>query len=172
MKLCGPGIAHKTERGLIDSAWATATLCGRPPPSCWPAATPGETGKDVGVLVGAMVSGVRELIAGVVRDTPFGPCVMLGIGGVFAEALGRRGVPCRPLDGMMPTTSSTLWPTRRFGPVRGEPAGRPAGAGSGAAGPGRPSGKADARIRSIDLNPMIIAHGIPVAVDALIEVDR
>ena len=30
----------------------------------------------------------------------------------------------------------------------------------------------DERIRSIDLNPLIVSGGIPVAVDALVEIDR
>ena len=34
-----------------------------------------------------MVSGNRELIAGVVRDPQFGANVMLGVGGVLAEAI-------------------------------------------------------------------------------------
>ena len=41
----------------------------------------------VDVLVAPMVSGNRELIAGVVRDPQFGPSVMLGVGGILAEAV-------------------------------------------------------------------------------------
>ncbi len=33
-------------------------------------------------------------------------------------------------------------------------------------------GDGDERIRSIDLNPLIVAGGVPVAVDALVELDR
>jgi hypothetical protein len=29
----------------------------------------------------------------------------------------------------------------------------------------------DARVRSIDVNPLIVANGLPIAVDALIEVE-
>src|SRR5215210_2344134 len=43
---------------------------------------------DVGVLVAPMVSGNRELIAGLHRDPQFGMTVMLGVGGVLAEAIG------------------------------------------------------------------------------------
>jgi hypothetical protein len=34
-----------------------------------------------------MVSGNRELIAGLVRTNSFGPCVMLGLGGILTEAV-------------------------------------------------------------------------------------
>jgi len=60
----------------------------------------------VELLVAPMVRGNRELIAGVVRDPQFGPCVMLGIGGVFAEAIadvqqgahGERNAGERPAE--------------------------------------------------------------------------
>ena len=55
----------------------------------------------VELLVAPMVRGTRELIAGLVRDPQFGPCVMLGVGGVLTEALGDvafRRVPLRDID--------------------------------------------------------------------------
>jgi acyl-CoA synthetase (NDP forming) len=48
-------------------------------------AVPGATVS--GVLMQGMVSGGRELIAGVTRDPVFGPLVMFGLGGIFVEAL-------------------------------------------------------------------------------------
>ena len=98
-KLCGDGMTHKTERGLVrlglhgddDVSAASAALLG--------AATP-EDG-PVGVLVTPMVRGSRELIAGVYRDDQFGPSVMLGVGGVLAEALADvafRLVPVERVD--------------------------------------------------------------------------
>ncbi len=41
-----------------------------------------------GFLVQPQVEGRRELVAGLFRDPLFGPVIMLGIGGVFTEALG------------------------------------------------------------------------------------
>jgi succinyl-CoA synthetase beta subunit len=38
-----------------------------------------------GVLVQEMVPGQRELVVGLIRDPQFGPCVMLGIGGMMTE---------------------------------------------------------------------------------------
>jgi hypothetical protein len=57
-----------------------------------------------------------------------------------------------------------------LGPVRGEPAvDRAALAGIllGLAA----VGEGDERIRSIDLNPLIVSGGVPLAVDALVELD-
>src|SRR5207244_1197017 len=52
---------------------------------------------DVALLVAEMVRGRRELIAGVVRDPQFGPCVMLGVGGILAEAVGDVVFAAAPL---------------------------------------------------------------------------
>ena len=40
-----------------------------------------------GILLQRMVSGGREMIAGITRDAVFGPLVMFGLGGIFVEAL-------------------------------------------------------------------------------------
>lgn len=40
-----------------------------------------------GMLIQEMVRGQRELVVGLTRDPQFGPCVMLGLGGVLTEAL-------------------------------------------------------------------------------------
>src|SRR6185436_3625187 len=74
-------------------------------------------------LVASMVSGRRELIAGCVQDPTFGPCVMLGIGGIFAEALADvafRLVPLtrRDADDLIAELRNQAW----LGPFRGEPA--------------------------------------------------
>ncbi|MHB1913000.1 MAG: acetate--CoA ligase family protein, partial [Acidimicrobiales bacterium] len=77
-KLCGDGIAHKTERGLVRLSLADPAAARDAAAALLAAATP-EDG-PVGVLVAPMVSGIRELIAGLVRDPQFGPCVMVGVG--------------------------------------------------------------------------------------------
>jgi acetate---CoA ligase (ADP-forming) subunit beta len=127
---------------------------------------------DVGILVGEMVPGSRELIAGFVRDDEFGPCVMLGIGGVLAEAVGDvafRLAPLQPVDA--DDLIDDLANQALLGPVRGEPAVNRFLLGRILLGLAAVA-EADDRIRSIDLNPLIVAGGVPVAVDALVELDR
>src|SRR6476646_4707019 len=85
-KLCGDAIAHKTERGLVRLGLNDATAVGNAASELLAAATPADG--PVAVLVAPMVRGTRELIAGLVLDPQFGPCVMLGVGGVLAEAIG------------------------------------------------------------------------------------
>jgi acetyl-CoA synthetase (ADP-forming) len=169
VKLCGPAIAHKTERGWVKLGLRDPAAVAAAAAEVLAAAR-AEDG-DVGLLVGAMVSGARELIAGFVRDDQFGPCVMLGIGGVLAEALGDVAFRLAPLDRVdADDLVDELSNQALLGPVRGEPpVDREALAqvllGLSAVGEG------DERIRSIDLNPLIVSGGVPLAVDALVELD-
>ena len=167
-KLCGDSIAHKTERGLVrlglrtadDVKAAAAELLGK--------ATP-EDG-DVAVLVGQMVPGNRELIAGVVRDPQFGPCVMLGLGGILAEAVADvvfRLVPLTRVDAE--DMIDELASQKLLGEFRGEPPVDRERLVDVLVGLGEVV-SADDNIRSIDLNPLIVSDGVPVAVDALVEV--
>src|SRR5262249_13066280 len=84
-KVCGATSAPKTERGLVRLGLADADAVRRAAADLLALRRP-EDGV-VSVLVAEMVSGRRELIAGVVRDPQLGPCVMLGVGGIFAEAV-------------------------------------------------------------------------------------
>lgn len=169
-KLCGDAIAHKTERGLVrlglrteqDVIAATADLL---------AAARPEDG-EVSVLIAPMVTATREFIVGMVVDEQFGPTVLLGVGGVLAEAISdvvMRLVPITLVDAHEMIES--LRTRALLEPFRGEPAvDRTALAGvllalSDAA-------MASPEIASIDINPVMIADGRPVAVDALVEILR
>jgi succinyl-CoA synthetase beta subunit len=169
VKLCGAAVAHKTERGLVRLGLRDAAAVEVAATELLAAARP-EDG-DVDLLVGAMVAGARELIAGFVRDNEFGSCVMLGIGGVFTEALGDVAFRLAPLDQIdADDLIDDLANQALLGPVRGEqPVDRAALARILLA--LAEVGDGDERIRSIDLNPLIVADGVPVAVDALVELD-
>jgi acetyl-CoA synthetase (ADP-forming) len=168
LKLGGDAIAHKTERGLVrlglgdDAAVRDAAVA-------LLAAARSEDG-EVHLLVAPMLRGNRELIAGLHHDPQFGMTVMLGVGGILAEAVADvtfRLVPISPVDAV--EMIDDLATQKLLGAFRGEPAVDRAalvdvllGLSAAAA--------ADSSIVSADLNPLIVVDGRPIAVDALVEV--
>ncbi|MBI5505794.1 MAG: acetate--CoA ligase family protein [Deltaproteobacteria bacterium] len=168
LKLCGAAIAHKTERdlvrlGLADAAAvraaATELLARRRP----------EDG-DAQLLVQAMVRGRRELIVGLVRDAQFGPCVMLGMGGILAEAM--RDVVFR----MAPLTLqdaremlAEIKAAHLLDAFRGEPAVDRDALANILVAVGR-IGVERETVASLDINPLIVAGATAIAVDALVEI--
>jgi acetyl-CoA synthetase (ADP-forming) len=167
-KLCGDHIAHKTERGLVRLNHADADAVHAAAAELLAAATPDDG--EVQVLVAPMVRGTRELIAGLNDDPQFGMTVMLGVGGILAEALADVSIRLVPIDRVDAAEMIDDLATQTLlGPFRGEPAvDRDAlidvlvGLSTAAS--------ADRRIKSADLNPLIVVDGRPVAVDALVEV--
>jgi acetyl-CoA synthetase len=86
LKVSSPQIPHKTEIGGLrigigDEAALRQAF--------------GEVMKAGGAVAGAVIDGVRierqvsgpEMIVGAIRDATFGPVVLVGLGGVFTEAL-------------------------------------------------------------------------------------
>ncbi|HVN86435.1 MAG TPA: acetate--CoA ligase family protein [Candidatus Binatia bacterium] len=167
LKLCGAAIAHKTERDLVrlnladvDAVRAAAAeLLGR---------KRSEDG-DAQLLVQAMVRGRREIIVGLVRDAQFGPCVMLGMGGILAEAMRDVVFRMAPLThGDALDMLTEIKAAHLLDAFRGEPAvDRDALAriliAVGQIGTDR------ADVLSLDINPLIIHGAQPIAVDALVE---
>ena len=164
LKACGSGLAHKTDLGVVelnlqdDSAIEHAynRIIERAP-------------KDIdGVLVQEMARGHREFICGLIRDDQFGPCVMLGTGGIYVEALGDVVFRVAPIElrdafDMMDELKgrALLAEFRGEKPVDREVLGRVL-VGLGRMGIDEPD------VYSVDINPLIVRDGIPVAVDALV----
>ena len=169
LKLCGRGIAHKTERNLVRLGLTDGQMV-RSAGEALLAVRRAEDG-DARLLVCPMTRGRRELIAGLVRDPVFGPCVMLGMGGIFAEALGDVAFAVAPLVGAdAEELIDALHSRRVLEAVRGEPAIDRAALGRlltilGRLGCERPE------IRAIDINPLIVCGAVPVVVDALVELE-
>ena len=168
IKLCGDAIAHKTERGLVKLRLGDAAAARTAATELLSMATAADG--DVTLLVAPMISGNRELIAGVVRDPQFGANVMLGVGGVLAEAVADvvfRPVPLSALDAH--EMIAGLATQKLLGEFRGEAAvDRTALAavlmGLSALAAARPD------VASVDVNPLIVrSDGTAVAVDALVE---
>ncbi len=165
IKGCSAEIAHKTEKGLIrvdirndeEATTAFREIS---------AAMNGATGEAI--LVQQLVKGQRELVVGLTRDAQFGPCVMFGLGGIFTEILKDTVFRVAPLEKqdaleMMQEirTSKILEEIRGMVPVDKDrlaemliTVGR--------------IGIENDRIKEIDINPVIISGGKPVAVDALV----
>jgi succinyl-CoA synthetase beta subunit len=167
LKLGGDGIAHKTERGLVRLGVGDDAAVAEAARELLEAARP-EDG-DVHLLVAPMLRGNRELIAGLHHDEQFGMTVMLGVGGILAEAVADVAFRLVPIDRIdAEEMIDDLATQRLLGPFRGEPAvdrsalvdvllGLSAAA------------QADPSIVGADLNPLIVVDGRPVAVDALVE---
>jgi succinyl-CoA synthetase beta subunit len=168
LKLGGDAIAHKTERGLVRLGLGDDAAVAEAAAALLAAATPDDG--EVHLLVAPMLKGNRELIAGLHHDEQFGMTVMLGVGGILAEAVADvafRLVPVTRLEAS--EMIDDLATQRLLGDFRGEPAvDREAlidvivGLSDAA--------QAEATIRGADLNPLIVVDGRPVAVDALVEV--
>jgi acyl-CoA synthetase (NDP forming) len=171
VKLGGDAIAHKTERGLVRLRLADGPAVHSAATELLAAARP-EDG-SVHLLVAPMVLGNRELIAGLHRDPQFGMTVMLGVGGVLAEAVADvcfRLVPISDADAREMiddlSTQALLGSFRGEAPVDRHRLAEVLVALSRAA-------EADPRLASADCNPLIVtADGAPVAVDALVELDE
>jgi acetyl-CoA synthetase (ADP-forming) len=169
VKLCGDSIAHKTERGLVRLNLGAADAVFAAAIELLDRATP-EDGA-VELLVAPMILGARELIAGAVRDERFGPCVMLGIGGVLAEAIADVQIRLAPIERVDADEMIDQLETQAFlGAFRGEPAVHRAALAAVLIELSK-AVTADDAIASIDLNPLIVSpnDGRPIAVDALVE---
>lgn len=166
VKLGGDGLAHKTERGLVRLGLDCPEAVERAAEALLAAASPDDG--PVHLLVSRMVHGQRELLVGLHRDEIFGPVVVLGIGGVLAEALSDvscRLAPIDVVDGV--TMIDDLRAQALLGSVRGEPpVDRLALAHLLVTVSKIP--EVQPEVVSIDINPVIIADAHPVPVDALV----
>jgi acetate---CoA ligase (ADP-forming) subunit beta len=168
VKLNGKGIAHKTERGLVRLSLPDESTVRQAARELLDAATADDG--DVSLLVAPMLRANRELIAGLSHDPQFGMTVMVGVGGILAEAVADvslRLVPIEPVDAE--EMVGELRSQALLGPFRGEPAVdrdrlvELLVALSDVA-------EHHPEVAAVDLNPVLVVEGRPVAVDALVEV--
>lgn len=97
LKGIGPSLLHKTEKGLVH-----LNLQNPPAVKKAAAAIVQSAGNALaGILVQPFITGQREFVAGMFRDKQFGPVVMFGLGGIFAESLSDisfRVAPLKEID--------------------------------------------------------------------------
>lgn len=162
LKACSGDISHKTEQGLVylnikdEDSLKTAYY------------RINKNGNNTPVLISEMVHGDREFMAGVSYYPGFPPCVMFGLGGIFAEAFNDFTIRLAPLSlfdalEMIDTISARaiIGTYRNMAPVNRESLARILISLSQFA-------LDFPQIKEIDLNPIIIEEGKPKVADALI----
>lgn len=164
MKAVGSDIHHKTEGGLVilgvegdEGVAETYRLLQN------------RAGEALeGVLVERMVAGNRELLVGMKRDPVFGPVVAFGLGGVLTEVLADVALGVVPLSDRDVTELPDLIRAKRIlGPFRGYP---PVDR-TMLTGVLRAVAQIAVdfpEIAEIDINPLLVEGGKPVAADALV----
>ncbi|MCW5751144.1 MAG: acetate--CoA ligase family protein [Alphaproteobacteria bacterium] len=163
IKACHWTLQHKTELDLVRLGLGDAASV---------RAAAGEIAARLpeggGLLVQEMVGGRRELLLGLTRDPQFGACVSIGIGGIFAELLQDVAFRIVPFDRL---EAACMLDELRYGAILGGFRGMP----EVERGPLEDALLALCRlaqelpmVREIDINPMIVAGGRSVAVDALV----
>ncbi|MEI6261722.1 MAG: acetate--CoA ligase family protein, partial [Deltaproteobacteria bacterium] len=165
LKALGSTLLHKTERGLvaINLTSSQAVIAAATAMST-------EAGLELeGFLIQPFIQGKRELVAGLFRDKQFGPVVMLGLGGVFTEALADvtfRVAPLTQSDAL--EMIDEIKSRRILEAFRGEAAADRNALVQTLMGISRLA-LAHPQISEIDINPLLIsADGSVRAVDALI----
>ena len=167
LKGCSSEIAHKTEKGLIkvdirnegEAFTAFEEI-------------KAHMGAGAGVLVQEMVKGQRELVIGLTRDPQFGPCVMFGLGGIFTEILkdiSFRVAPLEKRDAL--EMMQDIKGHKILEAVRGMAAADLDMFSDILIKVGQIGLENDA-VKEIDINPVIISKGKPVAVDALVVLEQ
>lgn len=92
LKGMAPGVTHKTEHGLVRLNVGGPEAAAQ----VYEELMDSMDGKGA-VSVQQQVRGPVEIIVGMFRDAQFGPCVMVGLGGVMAEALQDAAFAMAPL---------------------------------------------------------------------------
>ncbi|MFM9968308.1 MAG: acetate--CoA ligase family protein [Burkholderiales bacterium] len=88
LKVQSPAIAHKTEAGGVRIGLANVGAVGQAYDEIIVnAKAHAPEARIDGVLVQSMVAGGVEVILGVKNDPLFGPAIMFGLGGIFAEVM-------------------------------------------------------------------------------------
>lgn len=170
LKICSPDIAHKTEVGGVALSLSTADDVATAFDAIIARVRIAAPGARIdGVLVAPMAPRGTEVILGVKRDPIFGPAVMVGLGGIFAEVIGDVAFRLAPFD--MDSARDLIASLRGHALLAGAR--------------GRPPLDIDALARalsalslfaaanadvidSVDVNPIVVSERGALAVDALI----
>lgn len=167
LKGCSAEIAHKTEKGVVYLNLASEEAVRQSYRAIAEAA-----GARIPVIVAEMVKGSREFLAGMTRFPGFGPCIMFGLGGVFTEAIRDVTFRAAPLSESEAAEMVTdIRAKKLLGNFRGLPAVDVGAMASLLCKLGQIP-LLHPEIAEIDINPIIIRGSTPIAVDALIVLQK
>lgn len=122
-----------------------------------------------GVLVSEMVRGGFELIAGVVNDAVFGPVVVVGAGGIYAELLDDSACRLAPFDEAMALDMLDELRCRRIlDGARGRAAVDVQAASKALAALSQFAWQYRGEVKEIDVNPLFALPNGVIAADALL----
>ena len=168
IKGCSSEISHKTEKDLIKVDIRNE----KEARSAFEDIMINMNATDNTVLVQEMVKGKRELVVGMTRDAQFGPCVMFGLGGIFTEILkdiSFRIAPMERRDAL--EMMQEIKGHKILEAVRGMEAADLDILTDMLINVGR-IGIENDEVNEIDINPVIISGSKPVAVDALVVLNK
>ena len=164
LKGLGSSLLHKTEMGLVH-------LNLNNPEEVKDAALTIEKNagdKLEGFIVQPQLNGKREFVAGMFRDPHFGPVIMFGIGGIFTEAFSDVSFRIAPVtENDAEEMLDEIRAKALLNEFRGEKAVNRKQIIEALTGLSRLALE-QPQIAEIDINPLIVSGGNPVAVDASI----
>lgn len=172
LKIVSPDIAHKTEVGgvvvgvrsegqLVDEYESLLARVARKAPQA----------RITGVLVAQMAQGGIELILGTRKDAVFGPMVMVGLGGIFAEILKDVALQSAPVDEAQAVAMlRSLKAFALLDGARGRPKADVQAAARAVAALSRFAARHAGDVAEIDINPLVVleAGQGAFALDALL----
>lgn len=169
LKVVSPDVPHKSEAGGVRLGVSPAQAAGVYDDIIRRVSEYAPAAHITGVLVSPMIEGGIETIIGLKRDAIFGPVVMFGLGGVFAEIFRDTAVEVAPF-GIL-TAHAMIRATKGYQLLKGAR--------------GRPSADVDAlagilsrlsvfacehadTITEMEINPLLALPGSALALDALV----
>ena len=168
LKASGENLQHKTELDLIRLNLKDASQVRQ----AYTELLEESTVPITEVLVQQMLKGNRELLAGLKRDSQFGPCVVFGLGGILAEILedvSIRVAPITTFDAM--DMMENIRGKKILESFRGKPPVDRNALAELLVALGR-IGLENNAVGEIDINPIKLIQGRPVAVDALVVLQK
>ena len=164
LKGSGETISHKTELNLI----ALDLKSEEEVRQAFNELTGNKKAEVKEVLVQQMIKGDRELMVGLTRDAQFGPCVMFGLGGIFTEILEDVAFRVAPLsDYDAGDIMNDIKGKKILEAFRGKPEVDRNILADILKAVGQ-IGLDNEQVKEIDINPLKLMDGKPVAVDALV----